>query len=66
MLILKIKPGGKVYINGEQVVVEVLEIDGNAARIGFTAPPDITINRDDVHEKIIRGVPRPKKKGNRS
>jgi len=52
MLILKRRPGGIVYI-GDNVKVEVLGVspDGEV-RLGFTAPPEVKIHREEVYERI--------------
>ena len=56
MLVFCRKRGERVVI-GSSVEVEVLEITGNRVRLGFTAPPDVRIDRSEVRELKTRGVP---------
>lgn len=51
MLILTRRPGEKVMI-GDGVVVTVLGIKGNQARIGVDAPKDMEVHREEVYERI--------------
>ena len=47
MLVLTRKAGEKIVID-ENVVIEVLEIQGNRVRIGIQAPRGITILRQEL------------------
>jgi carbon storage regulator len=47
MLVLTRKAGEKIVI-AENVVIEVLEIQGNRVRIGIQAPRGITILRQEL------------------
>ena len=47
MLVLTRKAGEKIVIN-DNVVIEVLEIQGNRVRIGIQAPRGITILRQEL------------------
>lgn len=47
MLVLSRKLNESIMI-GDSIVVTVVEIRGNKIRLGITAPPDVTILRDDV------------------
>ncbi|MCK5017663.1 MAG: carbon storage regulator CsrA [Candidatus Peribacteraceae bacterium] len=47
MLILTRRIGEAIYI-GDDIKVEVLSIDRGQVRIGFTAPRDINIWRDEL------------------
>ena len=48
MLVLTRKAGEKVVIDGS-ITVTVLSVDGNKIRIGISAPPDVRIDREEVH-----------------
>jgi carbon storage regulator len=37
---------------GDEVTVTILDIKGNQARIGITAPKDIAVHREEIYEKI--------------
>lgn len=53
MLILTRRPGESVMV-GDDIVVEVLGVKGNQVRIGFTAPDDVAVHREEVYEVIQR------------
>ena len=47
MLVLTRKAGERIVIDNN-IVVEVLEVQGNRVRIGIQAPPGITILRQEL------------------
>jgi carbon storage regulator len=51
MLILSRRPGESVKI-GDDVSVTVLGVKGRQVRIGFTAPPNVAVHREEVFERI--------------
>jgi carbon storage regulator len=51
MLVLTRKPGQSIII-GDGVEVEVLSVAGEKIRLGITAPRDVEIFRNEVHERI--------------
>jgi carbon storage regulator len=51
MLILTRRIGENVRI-GDDVVVTVLGVKGNQARIGITAPKGVEVHREEVYERI--------------
>lgn len=56
MLILTFRNGEDAVIslpNGEEIVVRLVEVDRNRARIGFDAHPDIVIDRRMVYERKL-------------
>ena len=53
VLILTRRIGEKVII-GENVKVTVLSVKGNQVRIGIDAPRDISVNREEVYERILK------------
>jgi carbon storage regulator CsrA len=57
ILILSRKCGEDIVItasNGEVIVVRLLDVQGyERARIGFTAPPGVKINRREVQERPV-------------
>ena len=55
MLVLSRKKDESVRI-GSDIVITIIEIrgDGDKVRLGFAAPKDISIHRQEVYEKIIQ------------
>jgi carbon storage regulator len=51
MLILTRRVGETVMI-GDKIVVTVLSVKGNQARIGIDAPPEVAVHREEVFERI--------------
>lgn len=47
MLVLTRKPGEKIYIN-DNIVITLVEVKGGKARLGFEAPEEVKINREEV------------------
>jgi carbon storage regulator len=50
MLVLSRKPGEGVAI-GDTIRLTVLAICGNRVRFGLTAPPDVSIQREELCQK---------------
>ena len=48
MLVLSRRPQQSLLI-GSDVVVTVLEVNGDTVRIGITAPPEVDIHREEVY-----------------
>ncbi len=51
MLVLTRKLNEKVRV-GDNIVVTIIQIDKGSVKIGFEAPEDVAIYRDEVYEKI--------------
>lgn len=51
MLILTRRPGESVMI-GDEVTVTVLSIKGNQIRMGFSAPQNVAVHREEVYQRI--------------
>ncbi|GIW89697.1 MAG: hypothetical protein KatS3mg109_0129 [Pirellulaceae bacterium] len=58
MLVVTIKEGKSVMI-GDNIVVTLCQVQGNKARIGIAAPPDVQIVREDAK------CTKPKDRGNK-
>ncbi len=50
MLVLMRRPGESINI-GPDIVVTLVALERNRARIGIEAPRDITIDREEIAEK---------------
>lgn len=53
MLVLTRKLDQNIVIDG-RIVVKFLKRDGNTVKIGITAPPDVTVHRQEVYEEVRR------------
>lgn len=51
MLILTRRPNERIIINGN-IIIELLGIKGNQARLGIDAPRDIVVHREEIHKRI--------------
>lgn len=51
MLILTRRPTETIIIN-DDIQITVLEIKGSQVRIGISAPPHITVHRQEIYDKI--------------
>jgi len=50
MLVLTRKIGEKVVING-CITVTIVAVDRSKVRIGIAAPPEVSIDREEVHRR---------------
>lgn len=51
MLVLTRGANETIVIDG-RITVTVLGVKGNQVRLGITAPPEVTVHRDEVHQRI--------------
>lgn len=54
MLILTRRLGESVKI-GDRVTVTVLGVKGGHVRLGFTAPKDVAVHREEIYERLQGG-----------
>jgi carbon storage regulator len=52
MLVLTRKVGENIII-GDNIRVTIVSIDGGKVRIGIDAPRDVTVDRQEVHERRL-------------
>lgn len=52
MLVLSRKANEQIVVNGD-VVVTVVSIQGNRVRLGVEAPPEVPIDRGEVHSRKV-------------
>jgi len=55
MLVLSRKVGESIVI-GNGITVTVVEVHGERVRLGFTAPADVSIHREELQRKIEAGL----------
>jgi carbon storage regulator len=53
VLILTRRIGEKLII-GENVTVTILGVKGRQIRIGIDAPRDVTVNREEIFQRILK------------
>lgn len=53
MLILTRKAGQNLVI-GDNIIIKILDVKGDAVKIGIEAPKDVAVNRQEIHEAIIQ------------
>ncbi len=51
MLYLSRKIGQSVVIN-DTIEVSVVEVRGKSVKLGFTFPPDVSVLRQEIHQRI--------------
>ena len=51
MLVLTRKIGQEIVIDGS-IRVTITSVKGDKVRIGITAPPDVRIDREEVHRRL--------------
>ena len=56
MLILSRRLGESVKI-GEQVTITVLGVRGTQVRLGFTAPQDVAVHREEIYRRLRANRP---------
>jgi carbon storage regulator len=56
MLVLSRRQGETIVV-GNSVTVTVLEVRGNRVRLGFNAPMEVPIHREEVHLSIGEAAP---------
>lgn len=53
MLVLSRKTNECVIIDG-RITVKVIRVEGDIVKLGFDAPPEISVHRQEVYERILR------------
>jgi carbon storage regulator len=53
MLVLTRKLGESIRI-GDNITVKIVDLDGRHVKLGIEAPKNITVNREEIYERIQR------------
>jgi len=56
MLILSRRTDESIRI-GDEVTITILSVKGKQVRIGITAPPDVSVHREEIYQRIQSGEP---------
>ena len=54
MLVLTRRLGESIVVDGD-IRVTIVSINGGKVRIAVSAPPEVAVNRLEVHERILAG-----------
>ncbi len=54
MLILSRRVDESIVI-GDEVVITILSVKGKQVRVGITAPPDVSVHREEIYRRIQSG-----------
>ena len=52
MLVLTRKKGEKLMV-GDNIVITVVDVEGDRVRIGVDAPRDVSVHRKEVYDAIV-------------
>ena len=55
MLILARHQGERIVIDGGRIIIDVVAILPDKVRLGFTAPPDCRVDREEIHDRRQAG-----------
>lgn len=56
MLVLGRKEGQVIEI-GDDILVKIIRVGERQVKVGVLAPPDVSVHRQEVAERIRRGKP---------
>ncbi len=59
MLLLQRKLNESIVIDGGRIVIKVTRLDNQGVKLGFIAPAGCVIDREEVHQRKLAGVPPP-------
>lgn len=52
MLVLSRRSQERIYLDDGRIELTVLRIEGNRVRLGITAPPEVSIRREEVQHRL--------------
>jgi carbon storage regulator len=59
MLVLSRKPGEVIVVPQCELTITVISIEGNKIRLGFSAPDEVDVYRQEVWQRISKEPDRP-------
>ena len=54
MLVLTRRLGESIVVDGD-IRITIVSINGGKVRVAVSAPPEVAVNRLEVHERILAG-----------
>ncbi len=63
MLVLSRKLGERILVPHCAVEITIIAIEGNAVRLGISAPEDIAVYREEVWQQLCQEMPGPLPEG---
>ena len=54
MLVLSRRPSESLIINGNIKIIYLGQNNYGQAKLGIEAPKEVTVNRNEIHERILR------------
>jgi carbon storage regulator len=57
MLVLTRKSGQEIVIDGG-IRVTIIAVNGDRVRVGVTAPPEVRVDREEVHQRLCEPAAR--------
>jgi carbon storage regulator len=52
MLVLSRKVGERIVVPEYRLTITIVAIEGNKVRLGISAPPEVTVHREEVWRRI--------------
>lgn len=52
MLVLSRKVGERIMVPGCDMTISVVRVVGNNVRLGFVAPREVTVHREEIYRKL--------------
>lgn len=57
MLVLSRKANEAIVV-GNNVIITIIDVRGDRVRVGIDAPLDVSVHRQEVHDRICAGEPK--------
>jgi len=53
MLVLTRAIGEEIVMGNESIIIKVLQVCGHTVRLGIEAPPEMSVHRREIYERIL-------------